>query len=103
MEVFSTITSPVFSELVIVLTFAYDTSVHLLQEVEFLETLCKMNEVRPFGLVFLLEGPHVGRWEAGPVLKGNLDSAITQGLFDFLGKPPTIRMAQSSYYGWDLP
>jgi len=53
------------------------------------EGLCKLSEIRPFKLVFLLEGSYHG---AGEVLARSLDSAITEGLLDFLDSPPTIRI-----------
>jgi len=53
MGVFSTITSPVFSELpVIVLTD--DAITYLPEDATLFETLGKMNQVRPFNLVFNL-------------------------------------------------
>jgi len=52
MEVFSTITSPVFSELVIVLE--HDEIADLHSDIRLFETLNRMNEVRPFALVFLV-------------------------------------------------
>jgi len=50
MGVFSTIMSPEFSELVVVLE--RDIATYLYLKVEFFETLGQMNEVRPFKLVF---------------------------------------------------
>ena len=54
MEIFSTITSPIFSELVIVGLVA-----HLRTEVKLFETLRTMSRVMPFKLVFLLVDPDV--------------------------------------------
>jgi len=53
MEVFSTITSPAFSDLVIV--FGGDGMSYLPLKVTLSETLRAMNQVRPFKLVFLFE------------------------------------------------
>jgi hypothetical protein len=52
MEVFLTITSPVFSELIVVLSLGAVS--HLPSDVALFETLRTMNEVRHFKLVFLL-------------------------------------------------
>jgi len=109
MEVFSTITSPVFSELVIVLA-GYGIS-YLSKEVVMFETLRKMHEVRPFKLVFSFEGPCFVFWSGRPALveprrelKEVLDSLATNGLLDFLGSPPTIRIVtQLPHYEWDFP
>ena len=87
MEVFSTITSPVFSELVIVTT-SYGAA-HLHQDVKFFETLRKMYEVRPFKLLFL---PIVPEYQKGRrELAEALDSMIAKGSFDFFDSPPTLR------------
>ena len=97
MEVFSTITSPVFSELVVALTL-FETC--LPWAPLFFEALRTMNEVRPFKLVFLLEVTDF--LEAQQELAEALDSATTRGLLDFLGSPPTIRRAQLIPRGWDI-
>ena len=55
MEVFSTITSPVFSKLAILIRG--DEAVRLLSDITLFETLHAMNEVRPFKLVIFLT-PH---------------------------------------------
>lgn len=54
MEVFSTIASPAFSELVVV--FA-DYVAHFTQNAAFFDALRMMNEVIPFALALLLEFP----------------------------------------------
>ena len=85
-EVFSTITSPVFSELVIVLKG--NTIAYLPREVTLFDALRRMNEIRPFKLVFLLDVPE------GEVLRNlveELDLVTTNGFLDFLDSPPTIR------------
>ena len=89
METFSTIVSPVFSELVIVL--AGNTTTHLPQRVTLFETLHIMNEVRPFKLVFSLEGSDCCQGEARRELAEALDLVTARGLLDFLDSPPIIR------------
>ena len=84
MTVFSTITSPVFSELVIIIKA--DGVARLPSEVELFETLRTMNGVRPFKLAFLLVDPEFSR-----ELARALESVIARGLLDFLGSPPTFR------------
>jgi len=88
MEVFSTITSPVFSELAIVL--AGSDMVYSCWK-EMFKTLRTMNEVRPFKLAFLLEVPDSSQGEARRKLARALDSVIAEGLLNFLDSPPTIR------------
>jgi hypothetical protein len=85
-DVFSTITSPVFTELVIVI--GADGVTHLPSEVMLFETLRTMNGVRPFELVFLLTGPDASLGEAQRKLAGALDSVIARGVLDFLDSPP---------------
>ena len=109
MEVFSTITSTVFSELVVVL--AGDGITCLPHEVTMFETLRKMNEVRPFKLVFLFEGPSPvpsggrsasveARWK----LKEALDYVVTNGFLNFLDSSPIIRVVtRVRHYQWDFP
>ena len=99
MEVFSTITSPVFSELVIVLGATAVT--YLPSEVMLFETLRTMNQVRPFRLVFLVAEPGPF-WEvARQRVVEALDSLTARGLLDFLDSPHTIRSAQTHEQGWD--
>ena len=100
MDVFSTITSPAFSELVVVLSG--DAMAGLPMEVALLETLRKMNEIRPFELVFLLEVPQRNQEEARQKLAEVLDSVTAKFSFDFLGSPPTTRTAQPSHYARDF-
>lgn len=87
MEMFSTITSPVFSELVIVLEG--NPILYLPEELELVKTLRKMNEVKPFKLVFSLEVPRLSKWQIVAVL----DLVAVDGLFNFLDSPPTVRCA----------
>lgn len=92
MGVFSTITSPVFSELVIVLWFGQPARVFF--DDTFLETLRMMSELRSFRLVFLLhEWSQFGcYWEERRIFERDLESMTAEGLFDFLHSPPTIRV-----------
>ena len=85
-EVFSTITSPAFSELVIALG---RHATGLPCGVASFEALHTMNVVRPFKLVFLLEVsyPLAARRE----LEEALAAVTARGLLDFLDSPPTIR------------
>jgi hypothetical protein len=88
--VFSTITSPVFSELVIIPDCGAPAYLH--REVTFFEALREMNEIRPFKLVFSLEGSEYPNWETlRRELTEALGSATAKGLFDFLDSPPTFR------------
>jgi len=98
-EVFSTITSPAFSELVIVLAGRVACLRH---EARLFETLRRMNEIRPFELVFSLEAPSFSLLEARRTLEDVLESATVIGLLDFLDSPPSIRIARSRFYEWDL-
>jgi hypothetical protein len=87
MKIFSTITSPVFSELVILVE---DYTEDLPSNVTLFDTLRAMNGVKPFKLVFLLD-PHdlEEQWK----LMGALDLVAARGLLNFLESPPTIRSA----------
>ena len=91
MDIFSTITSHVFSELVIVHTGAPMT--HLLQDIALFETLRMMNVARPFELVFSLEVSDSYQGKARRELAEALDSVTARGFLDFLDSPPTIRRA----------
>lgn len=94
-EVFSTITSSVFSELVVVLGDGLTS--HLSEHLMSFETLRSMSEVRPFKLVFLFEVPYFVRRGRGSVsaeerseMKKRIESMVAKGFFDFLDSPPTI-------------
>jgi len=87
--VFSTITSPVFSELVIVLTER--CSFHFLRDPSLFETLRMMNEALPFKLVFLLKTSEVSRGKARRELVEALESVTVNCFLDFLESPPTVR------------
>ena len=95
MKVFSTITSPVFSEFIIVI--GVDAVAHLPSEVKLFDTLRTMNRVRPFKLVFLLMGPDWSLGEARRKLEGALDSVAARGLLKFLDSPPIIRTAWNKF------
>ena len=100
MGVFSTITSPVFSELVIV--FA-DYVVHFPQNVTLFETLRTMYEARPFKLVALFEILDSSRGEVRWGLVEAMESAVAEGTFDFLDSPPAIRITRARRYRWGRP
>ena len=78
-----------FSELVLVI--AGHTVTYLPQDVTLFETLSKMYEAKPFNLVFLPEAPGLYQKEVRRGLAEALDSAVAEGLLDFLDSPPTIR------------
>ena len=107
-EVFSTITSPIFSELVIVLPG--EAVSYLLHQATLFQTLREMHKVRPFELVFSLDGPcsvqSGERWElveARCLVKETLDYVASKGLFDCLSSPLTIRtVPRSRYYNWNF-
>lgn len=88
MEVFSTITSPLFSELVIVL-WGYEIA-YLPSDVTLFKTLRTINGVRPFELAFMIEGFDLYQEETRKELEGVLDSVTAEGLLDFLESPPNI-------------
>jgi len=91
-EVFSTITSPVFSELIFVVW--YSQFPHLLLDATLFETLRTMNLVRPFKLAFLVQVPHSSSTEGRRKFEAALATVIARGLLDFLESPPTIRIVQ---------
>jgi hypothetical protein len=100
-ETFSTIASPLFFELVIVV--GTDAEAYLPSEVPFFETLRTMNEVRPFKLVFLVVAPDSFLGEARQELAEALDSVATKGLLNFLNSPPTIRTVRFADDGGTRP
>jgi hypothetical protein len=99
MEIFSTITSPVFSEFVIVI--GAEAVDHLPSEVTLFGTLRAMSKVRPFKLVFLVAAPDLSLGEVRRELAGALDSATARGLLDFLDSPPAIRSGRYRELWWD--
>ena len=89
-EVFSTITSPSFFEVVIILegddvlgVFDIHSNATLFQ------TLRAMHDVRSFNLVFLLVAICYKRSLRWRLVKG-LKVATAKGFLDFLDSPPTI-------------
>ena len=97
MGVFSTITSPEFSELVI---FIGSSVAYLAQNIKFFETLRRMHEVRPFKLVFLFKASD--RWNTPQGVAKAVGLVIEKGLVDFLDSPPAIRTARSCYSEWGI-
>jgi len=90
MDIFSTIRSRVFSELVVIVRD--DSIARLPSDITLFETLHTMNEVRPFKLVFLvrvLGSAQVAQRKLGEAL----DQVDEQGFLDFLDFPPTVRWA----------
>lgn len=96
-EVFSKITSPVFSELGILIGIR--DVVYLPSETQLFEALHAMDGVRPFKLVFLLLAQDPPQEGARRMLSGVLDSVAAKGLLDFLDSPPTVRSTQINK-GW---
>lgn len=92
METFSSITSLVFSELVIVVR--HERFSHLLSDATSLETLRTMRKVRPFALVFFIHVFGHLSAEGETTLHETLGSAISEGLFDFLDSQPIILYRQ---------
>jgi len=94
-EVFSTITSPVFSELVIIL---HPDEFTVLSNVTFFETLCRMNQVRPFTLVFLvkIKDSCCIRTELLQKFGDAIFSATAKGLFNFLDSQPIIHTGEQT-------
>ena len=106
-EMFSTIRSPVFSEL------AFDVRhyelARLSVDLAFFETLRQLNGIRSFNLVFMLCG-------VGPSPSPNnmlrefekvLGSVTERALLDFLGSPPTVKdvrriVRPPNNYRWDV-
>ena len=82
-----------FSELIIVLARGLTRG-----EVRSFETLRRVNEARPFKLVFLFEALDSNqekvRWESASLLK----STTITGSLGFLDSPPTIRIARPVVY-----
>lgn len=98
-EVFSTITSPVFSELVIVLRS--DLFIRFLLDPMSFDVLRMMHKVRPFKLVFLLHiysPPNGGEW----MFERAFEPASKRGLFNFLDSPPVVRSAKIPVVGGKL-
>lgn len=88
-QIYSTLISPVFSELVILSW--YDQFIRFRSDATSLETLRMMSTLRPFKLVILFRALHPPSREETQALDNTLGSAIAKGLFDFLDSPPIIR------------
>lgn len=99
MDIFSTITSPVFSELVIVL--GGGAIARLPSDAALFETLCAMNKVRPFKLVFSLAVPDRPQGGTRRKLEKAIDSVTAKGFLDFLDSPPAIYPAGLSDLQWE--
>lgn len=95
METFLTITSPVFSELVIALRS--DRFLRLLLDPISFEVLRMMHQIRPFKLVFLLYIYHPQGGER--VFERALEAASAEGLLNFLDSPPVFRFAKNPLAG----
>lgn len=89
MGVFSTITSPVFSELVLILRG--DDITYSPPDVTLFETLRAMSEIRPFKLVFSLAVSNRFQGEVRRKLVEALGSVTAKDSLGFLDSPPTIR------------
>lgn len=80
----------------LVLTVRCDRIGRLPWDASLFKTLRKMNDVRPFKLVFSTRVPYV--YEGGDVkreLMGALDSVIEKGFLNFLDSPPDIRIVRA--------
>ena len=93
------ITSPVFSELVVV--FRERDSTCLNWEVITFEILREMYQVKPFQLVFLPELLDSLQSDTQRELEISLELATEEGRFDFLDSPPTIRCTRLSRARWN--
>jgi len=91
MEIFSTITSPVFSELVIVVKG--DEISDIPSDFTFFVALRTMKEVRPFKLVFSFDThpPFYNGEREQQRLMEVFDVLNAEGLLEFLDSPPVIR------------
>lgn len=89
MKTFITITSPVFSELVVILR--EENIAYLQCEVVMFKILRKMSGIRPFKLVFLLEVSDPSQQKARQETEKALDFLAARGVIDFLDSPPIIR------------
>lgn len=91
-EVFSTITSPGFSELIFVQW--YDQFHRLLSDKTFFRTLRTLYQVRPFELVFMPQFPASPSMIRRQEFERVLASVTTEGLLDFLDSPPVLCLVQ---------
>jgi len=92
METFSSITSLVFSKLVMVVR--HERFSHLLSDTPSFDILHTMRKVRPFALVFFIHVFGHLSMEGERTLDETLESAVSKGLFDFLDSPPIARFRQ---------
>lgn len=99
MEVFLTITSPAFSELVIILRDKDIADLDCRDAI--FETLRAMHKVKRFKLAFLLEVPDSLQWDAQQRLGLALGSVATRGFLDFLDSPPTVRRTKFREVRWN--
>ena len=97
------ITSPVFSELVIVFR-ERDTTCLNWEAITF-EILREMHKVKPFQLVFLPEVSDSLQSDTQRELEKSLELAVElateEGCFDFLDSPPTVRYTRFSRARWN--
>ena len=101
--VFSTITSPVFSEFVVVVLA--ERFARLLFDGTVFDTLRTMHEVRPFELVFLIlhvSGSSLPQ-EDRRAFERDVESATAKGRLDFLISLPKVRIAPPSPFPYKLP
>ena len=90
MEVFSTIRSPSFSEVVIILAGDDVFEVYDIPSNAMLfQILCAMHRLRPFNLVFLLLAHRFKKTLRRRLVEG-LSLATAKGFLDFLDSPPAI-------------
>ena len=94
-ELLSTITSPVFSDLVLAVA---SREARLPWAVPLFRGLRAMNEIRHFKLGFFLES--TGYWEVERNLVEVLDIATELGLVDPLDSPPAIGIARLRSGKW---
>jgi hypothetical protein len=91
-EMFSTIASPVFFELIVVLW--YDQFAYLPSDARFFEILRVMSKIRPFNLVFLLQVSCPPSGERRRRFERATELLIEKELFAFLDSPVTVRVVQ---------
>ena len=95
-QTFRTITSPAFSELVVIPP--YNKLDSLLSSTAFVEALRTMSLIRPFKLIFSVElwyTPWLGgppSWEEQRAIETVVEKATAKGLLDFLSSPPTVQV-----------
>ena len=85
----STITSPAFSEFIIVLD--RNPMTYLPQELPLFKTLGKMYKIKPFKLVFSLKVSHLSQAGARREFAGVLGLVTGNDHFDSFDSPPIVR------------